>query len=71
MAGKDTLKAGDKVSWDSSGGHSTGKVVKKETGEAKVKGHTAKATKDEPQFRVKSDKSGKEAIHKPAELKKG
>ena len=71
MAGKDTLKAGDKVSWDSSGGHSTGKVVKKETGEAHVKGHVAKATKEEPQFRVKSDKSGKEAIHKPEELKKG
>ena len=63
MAGKDNLKAGDKVSWDSSGGHSTGKVVKKETGTAHVKGHTA-------EFRVKSDKSGKEAIHKPAELKK-
>lgn len=71
MASKDTLKVGDKVSWNSSGGHSTGKVVKKETGTAQVKGHTAKATKDDPQFRVKSDKSGKEAIHKPAELKKG
>jgi hypothetical protein len=64
------FKAGDKVEWDSSGGHSTGKVVKKETGAAKVKGHTAKATKDEPQYRVKSDKSGKEAIHKPEELKR-
>ena len=71
MVDKDTLKAGDKVSWDSSGGHSTGKVVKKETGVAHVKGHTAKASKDDPQFRVKSDKSGKEAIHKAAELKKG
>ena len=66
-----TFKAGDKVSWDSSGGHSTGKVVKKETGTAHVKGHTAKATKEDPEYRVKSDKSGKEAIHKPAELKKG
>jgi hypothetical protein len=65
-----TFKAGDKVAWDSSGGHSTGKVVKKETSTAHVKGHTAKATKDEPQYRVKSDKSGKEAIHKPSELKK-
>ena len=71
MADKKTLKTGDKVSWDSSGGHSTGKVVKKETGTAHVKGHTAKASKDEPQFKVKSDKSGKEAIHKAAELKKG
>ena len=71
MATKDTLKAGDKVAWDSSGGHSTGKVVKKVTSTEHVKGHTAKASKDDPQFKVKSDKSGKEAIHKAAELKKG
>lgn len=65
-----TFKAGDKVGWDSSGGHSTGKVVKKVAGTEKVGGHTAKASKDDPQYRVKSDKSGKEAIHKPSELKK-
>ena len=70
MAASKTFKAGDKVAWDSSGGHSTGKVVKKETGTASVKGHTAKATKSEPEYRVKSDKSGKEAIHKPDSLKK-
>lgn len=66
----DDFKKGDAVEWDSSGGHSTGKVVEKVTETAKVKGHTAKATKDEPQFKVKSDKSGKTAIHKPEELKK-
>ena len=65
-----TFKAGDKVAWDSSGGHSTGKVVEKVTGTEKVKGHTAKASKEHPEYRVKSDKSGKEAIHRPAELKK-
>ncbi len=64
------LKAGDAVEWDSSGGHSTGKVVKKITGTAKVKGHTAKATPENPEYLVKSDKSGGEAIHKPSALKK-
>lgn len=64
------LKKGDKVEWDSSGGHSTGEVVSKVTKDAKVKGHTAKASKEEPQYKVKSGKSGKEAIHKPEELKK-
>lgn len=64
------FRPGDKVEWDSSGGHSVGEVVKKETSTAKVKGHTAKATKSEPQYRVRSDKSGKEAIHRPEELKK-
>lgn len=64
------LKAGDKVEWGTSQGKTHGEVVKKETGTAKAGGHTAKASKDEPQYRVKSDKSGKEAIHKPEELKK-
>ena len=62
------LRAGDKVGWDSSGGHSTGKVVRKITATAKVKGHVAKATPEDPQYVVKSDKSGAEAIHKPGAL---
>ena len=66
-----SFKAGDQVKWGTSQGETSGKVVKKETGTTKAGGHTAKATKDEPQYRVKSDKSGKEAVHKPDELKKG
>ena len=63
-------KTGDKVSWDSSGGHSTGKVVKKQTTPTKIKGHKVAASKDNPQFIVESDKSGNEAAHKANELKK-
>lgn len=70
MTGK-TFKAGDHVKWDTPQGQTSGTVVKKETGTAKAGGHVAKASKDEPQYRVKSDKSGKEAVHKPEELKKG
>ncbi|WP_375460364.1 DUF2945 domain-containing protein [uncultured Enterovirga sp.] len=66
-----TLKVGDKVTWDTPQGETHGKVVKKETGTTKAGGHTAKASKEEPQYRVKSDKSGKEAVHKPDALKKG
>ena len=65
-----SLKAGDKVKWDTPQGQTSGKVVKKETGTSKAGGHTAKASKSDPQYRVKSDKSGKEAVHKPGELKK-
>jgi hypothetical protein len=64
------LKAGDKVEWDSSGGHSTGKVVKKQTSATQINGHKVAASKDNPQYIVKSDKSGREAAHKPSELKK-
>lgn len=66
-----TLKPGDKVSWGTSGGETHGTVEKKVTSETKIKGHTAKPTKDDPQYVVKSAKSGKEAVHKPSDLKKG
>lgn len=66
-----TFKSGDKVKWDTPQGETHGKVVKKETSTTKAGGHTAKATKDDPQYRVKSAKSGKEAVHKPDQLKKG
>lgn len=66
-----TLKKRDKVEWDSSGGHSVGKVVKKVTSPTKIKGHEVKASKENPEYIVKSDKSGKEAAHKPGSLKMG
>ena len=70
MATAKNLKVGDKVKWDTPRGETRGTVVKKETSTAKVKGHTAKASASHPEFRVKSSKSGKEAIHRPEELRK-
>jgi hypothetical protein len=67
---KKSLRVGDKVEWASSGGHSVGKVEKKITGTARVKGHVAKATKKNPEYQVRSEKSGKRAIHKASALKK-
>jgi hypothetical protein len=67
---KKTLKRGDKVSWNSSGGHSVGKVVKKQTTPTQIKGHKVAASDDNPQYIVKSDTSGKIAAHKPDDLKK-
>ena len=64
------LKRGDRVTWDTSQGKTSGKVVKKLTGTAKLKGHVAKASLKAPQYLVRSEKSGKPAIHKPRELKK-
>ena len=65
------LKAGDKVSWGTSQGQTHGTVEKKITSENQIKGHTAKATKEHPQYVVKSDKTGAKAAHKPEGLKKG
>jgi hypothetical protein len=65
-----SLKPGDKVEWDTSQGKTHGKVVKKQTSETHIKGHKVAASKDNPEFIVQSDKSGKKAAHKPGELKK-
>jgi hypothetical protein len=65
-----TLKAGDKVSSASSGGHSIGEVVKTQTTPTQIKGHMAAASKDNPQYILKSGKSGKTAAHKASRLKK-
>lgn len=64
------LKAGDKVAWDSSGGHSVGKVLKKVTEPTMIKKHKVAASKDNPEYIVGSDKSHKQAAHKAEALKK-
>lgn len=71
MAESKSFKSGDHVKWDTPQGETSGKVVHKVTGTERVKGHVAKASKEHPEYRVKSDKSGKEAIHRPEELRKG
>jgi hypothetical protein len=64
------LSKGDKVSWKSHGTEVTGKVEKKITEDTEAAGRTVRASKDEPQYLVKSDKTGREAVHKPDALDK-
>ena len=70
MAEEKTFKKGDKVEWDASQGKVEGTVEKKLTSETKIKTHKVAASKDNPEYLVKSDKTGAEAAHKPSELKK-
>jgi N-methylhydantoinase B/oxoprolinase/acetone carboxylase alpha subunit len=64
-----SLKAGDKVSWQSHGGTAHGKVEKKQTTPTKIKSHKVAASKDNPEYIVKSDKGGR-AAHKAEALTK-
>ena len=64
------LKKGDKVEWDTSQGKTHGTVEKKQMSRTRIKGHNVAASKDNPPYIVKSDKSGKKAAHKPEELRK-
>lgn len=64
------LKKGDKVSWDTSQGETHGVVEKKQTRETRIKGHKVAASEEDPQYIVRSDKSGEKAAHKPEALRK-
>jgi hypothetical protein len=64
------LKPGDRVQWNTPQGKTTGKVKKKLTSTKTIKGHVAKASKENPEYLVQSEKSGKQAAHKPGQLQK-
>ena len=65
-----TFSTGDRVEWDSHGGTAVGEVVRKITADEEAGGRTVRATKDEPQYLVRSEKSGGEAVHKPEALRR-
>ena len=65
---KDEFSKGDHVTWKSHGGEAEGEVVKKITSDTKEAGRQVRASKDDPQYVVKSEKSGGEAVHKPSAL---
>jgi hypothetical protein len=67
----DEFKPGDKVVWSSHGRDDTpGVVVRKITSETTAGGREVKASPEEPQYLVRSEKSGGEAVHKPSTLKR-
>ena len=64
------LEKGDEVTWKSHGGEAVGEVVKKITSDTEAGGRSVRASKVDPQYLVRSDKSGREAVHKPSALTK-
>jgi hypothetical protein len=66
----ENLRQGDKVHWNSHGGVAVGEVEEKITKDTEAAGRKVRASQDDPQYLVKSDKSGGEAVHKPDALKK-
>ncbi|WP_405455361.1 DUF2945 domain-containing protein [Streptomyces sp. NBC_00101] len=64
------LSKGDDVTWKSHGQDVEGSVTRKIDRRAEAAGRTVDASKDEPQYEVESDKTGKSAVHKPGSLHK-
>lgn len=67
---KDEFKVGDHVEWNSEAGRVRGTIKKKITAPTKFKTYTARASKEEPQYLIKSDKTDHMAMHKGTALKK-
>jgi hypothetical protein len=66
---KKEFKRGDHVEWNSEAGRVQGKIKKKIKSEIEFKGYTVHASKDEPQYLIKSDVSEHLAMHKGSALK--
>ncbi len=62
------LEKGDHVDWSTHGTTTEGEVVEEITEDIESAGRTVRASPDEPQYRVRSDKSGLDAVHKPSAL---
>jgi hypothetical protein len=61
---------GDEVEWQSHGAIVTGTVKREITSGTEAAGRTVRASKDEPQYQVRSDKTGADAVHKPSALRR-
>ncbi|MEE1651451.1 DUF2945 domain-containing protein [Brachybacterium sp. J144] len=60
---------GDHVSWDSEAGRVTGTITKVHTADFDYKGHRRRASEDEPQYEIASDKTDHIAAHKESALR--
>ena len=64
------FKVGDRVTWNSEAGRVSGRIIKVHARDFDYKGYTHRATKDDPQYEIQSDKTDHIAAHKGAALRK-
>jgi Hypervirulence associated proteins TUDOR domain len=64
------FKRGDRVEWSFRGRKVTGRIRRRLVERTEVGGQVVAASKDDPRYLVRSDKSGKETARRPAALRK-
>jgi Hypervirulence associated proteins TUDOR domain len=64
------FKVGDHVSWNSEAGRVSGKIARVHTKNVNYKGYVHHASKEEPQYEIKSDKTAHIALHKGKALRR-
>jgi hypothetical protein len=61
---------GDQVRWRSHGEVVHGTAEKEITERTSAAGRTVDASPEDPQYKVRSDKTGRDAVHKPGALRR-
>jgi hypothetical protein len=64
------FRRGDHVSWNSEAGRVRGRITRVVTSEIEFKGYTVHASKDEPQYEIRSDTTDHIAMHRGSALRK-
>jgi Hypervirulence associated proteins TUDOR domain len=67
---KHKFRTGNHVSWNSEAGRVSGKIIKIHTADFIYKGYTHHASKEDPQYEIKSDNTVHIAVHKGSALTK-
>jgi hypothetical protein len=62
------FKVGDHVRWNSEAGHVSGRITRVHTRDFDYKGHRHRASEDEPQYEIRSDRTDHVAAHKGSVL---
>lgn len=58
------FEVGDHVRWNSEAGWVSGTIIAIHTSDFDYKGHTHRASEDDPQYEIRSDKTDHIAAHK-------
>ena len=64
------FKRGDRVQWNFRGRTVVGRVRKRLTSRTEVGGQVVAATRGDPRYLVRSDRSGKETARRPGALRR-
>ncbi len=63
------FKIGDRVSWNSEAGRVSGKIIRLHVKNVNWKGYVHHASREEPQYEIKSDRTEHIALHKGRALR--
>ena len=64
------FKRNDHVTWNSEAGRVSGRIIRVHTKDVDWKGYVHHATRDDPQYEIKSDRTDHVALHKGTALKR-